>query len=96
MNDIHIRYEDSLTIPGHVFAVGMTMESLSAQSTDDEWVSICLFISLCVVRDFNFLCQNYNSWYKWTLSVMTSKNKNGGDSWGTLHGKAYGEVDVLL
>lgn len=41
MNDIHIRYEDSLTIPGHVFAVGMTMESLSAQSTDDQWVSIC-------------------------------------------------------
>lgn len=39
MNDIHIRYEDSLTIPGHVFAVGMTMESLSAQSTDDQWVN---------------------------------------------------------
>lgn len=38
MNDIHIRYEDSLTIPGHVFVVGMTMESLSAQSTDDQWV----------------------------------------------------------
>ena len=44
MNDIHIRYEDSLTIPGRVFAVGMTMESLSAQSTDDEWVnsSVCI------------------------------------------------------
>ena len=42
MNDIHIRYEDSLTIPGRVFAVGMTMESLSAQSTDDQWVSSSL------------------------------------------------------
>ena len=23
----------------------------------------------------------------WTLSTMTSKNKNGGYSWGTLHGR---------
>ena len=44
MNDIHIRYEDSLTIPGRVFAVGMTMESLSAQSTDDQWVSTSCII----------------------------------------------------
>ena len=25
--------------------------------------------------------------FVWTLSAMTSKNKNGGDSWGTLHGR---------
>ena len=24
---------------------------------------------------------------KWTLSAMTLKNKNGGDSWGTLYGR---------
>ena len=24
---------------------------------------------------------------QWTLSAMTSKNKNGGDSWGTLYGR---------
>ena len=23
----------------------------------------------------------------WTLTAMTSKNKNGGDSWGTLYGR---------
>ena len=24
---------------------------------------------------------------QWTLSAMTSENKNGGDSWGTLYGR---------
>ena len=67
MNDIHIRFEDSSTIPGHVFAVGMTMESLSAQSTDDQWISICLFISLCIVRDFNSLCQNIIGKFLWSI-----------------------------
>jgi len=42
MNDIHIRYEDSTTLPGHSFAVAMTMDSLSTQSTDDQWVG-CLY-----------------------------------------------------
>ena len=51
MNDIHIRYEDSLTIPGHVFAVGMTMESLSAQSTDDQWV----------IKQISHIFWNFNS-----------------------------------
>ena len=46
MNDIHIRYEDSTTLPGHSFAVGMTMDSLSTQSTDDQWVSS---LSYCTV-----------------------------------------------
>ena len=56
MNDIHIRYEDSLTIPGRVFAVGMTMESLSAQSTDDQWVnsSLSIVYFLCYVSELKY------------------------------------------
>ena len=33
-----------------------------------------------------YLVDFYNA-FQWTLSTMTSKNKNGGDSWGTLYGR---------
>ena len=60
MNDIHIRYEDPLTIPGHVFAVGMTMESLSARSTDDQWVwSINVVHSVSLPTFFFLVCDKY-------------------------------------
>jgi len=56
MNDIHIRYEDSTTLPGHSFAVGMTMDSLSTQSTDDQWVSATI---LCVYIYYMYFTVSY-------------------------------------
>eukprot|EP00117_Sycon_ciliatum_P026958 scpid12351/ scgid0886/ Vacuolar protein sorting-associated protein 13D len=35
--NVHIRYEDSITIPGQTFAVGITIDKLSAQNAGDEW-----------------------------------------------------------
>ncbi|CAG8448137.1 4681_t:CDS:10 [Diversispora eburnea] len=37
INNIHIRYEDKLSDPGHPFAVGLTLSEFSAVSTDDNW-----------------------------------------------------------
>lgn len=34
---MHIRYEDSVSIPNNAVAFGITMESLSAQSCDSNW-----------------------------------------------------------
>ncbi|KAF4595031.1 vacuolar protein sorting-associated protein vps13 [Ophiocordyceps camponoti-floridani] len=34
---IHIRYEDSISAPGHPFALGLTLEEFSAVSTDGDW-----------------------------------------------------------
>lgn len=34
---IHIRYEDSISAPGHPFALGLTLKELSAVSTDKDW-----------------------------------------------------------
>ena len=34
---IHIRYEDSMSAPGHPFALGLTLHELSAVSTDKNW-----------------------------------------------------------
>lgn len=37
MKNIHIRYEDKVSDPGHPFAAGITLKELSALSTDDNW-----------------------------------------------------------
>ncbi|XP_070561460.1 LOW QUALITY PROTEIN: intermembrane lipid transfer protein VPS13D-like [Ptychodera flava] len=38
IRDVHIRYEDSTTIPNQPFVFGITITELSAQSTDSDWV----------------------------------------------------------
>ncbi|KAI9821462.1 MAG: hypothetical protein M1832_003308 [Thelocarpon impressellum] len=37
VKNIHVRYEDSISTPGHPFALGITLEEFSAVSTDGEW-----------------------------------------------------------
>ncbi|CAK7230320.1 Vacuolar protein sorting-associated protein 13 [Sporothrix eucalyptigena] len=37
VKNIHIRYEDSISAPGHPFALGVTLEEFSAISTDEGW-----------------------------------------------------------
>ncbi|KAK4052926.1 Vacuolar protein sorting-associated protein 13 [Microbotryomycetes sp. JL221] len=37
IRNIHIRYEDKLSVPGHPFSVGLTLSHFSAISTDDQW-----------------------------------------------------------
>ncbi|KAG9251666.1 uncharacterized protein F5Z01DRAFT_260241 [Emericellopsis atlantica] len=37
VKNIHIRYEDSISAPGHPFALGVTLQEFSAVSTDGEW-----------------------------------------------------------
>ena len=37
IKNIHIRYEDTLTIPGKVFAAGVTLSQLIMHSVDGNW-----------------------------------------------------------
>ncbi|KAI0376422.1 vacuolar protein sorting-associated protein 13 [Hypomontagnella monticulosa] len=37
VKNIHVRYEDSISAPGHPFALGVTLAEFSAVSTDGEW-----------------------------------------------------------
>ncbi|SPQ24240.1 69ce8ed1-3762-4d61-b82d-7a61ebbcd3f7 [Thermothielavioides terrestris] len=37
VKNIHVRYEDAISAPGHPFALGITLEEFSAVSTDSEW-----------------------------------------------------------
>lgn len=38
IKDVHIRYEDSITIPDRPYCCGLTIESLTAQSCDSNWM----------------------------------------------------------
>lgn len=37
MTNVHIRYEDVMTIPGTVISAGVTIASISLSTTDDHW-----------------------------------------------------------
>lgn len=37
VRNIHIRYEDKLSVPGHPFAVGVTLASFTAVSVNEQW-----------------------------------------------------------
>ncbi|KAK0465028.1 vacuolar protein sorting-associated protein 13 [Desarmillaria tabescens] len=37
VKNIHIRYEDKLSVPGHPFAAGLTLAGFEAVSVDEEW-----------------------------------------------------------
>ncbi|TEB35046.1 hypothetical protein FA13DRAFT_1915662 [Coprinellus micaceus] len=37
INNIHVRYEDDISVPGHSFAAGVTLENFSAVSVDGQW-----------------------------------------------------------
>ncbi|XP_065179589.1 intermembrane lipid transfer protein VPS13C-like [Sycon ciliatum] len=37
ITDIHIRYEDTITVPGKLLAYGVTLERLTVQTTNAEW-----------------------------------------------------------
>ncbi|KAG8691548.1 hypothetical protein FRC11_001538 [Ceratobasidium sp. 423] len=38
VKNIHIRYEDSISAPGHPFSAGVTLAGFTAQSVDEKWV----------------------------------------------------------
>ncbi|GAA5969299.1 hypothetical protein JCM11641_007543 [Rhodosporidiobolus odoratus] len=37
VRNIHVRYEDKLSVPGHPFSAGLTLAGFSAVSTDGNW-----------------------------------------------------------
>lgn len=38
LNNIHVRYEDDISNPGHPFAAGVTLSEISAISTNGDWL----------------------------------------------------------
>ncbi len=40
VSNVHICYQDSKSTPDHVFAVGLTMDTLTVATTDSEWIPL--------------------------------------------------------
>ncbi|KAJ1311503.1 hypothetical protein OPQ81_009990 [Rhizoctonia solani] len=38
VKNIHIRYEDSISVPGHPFSAGITLAGFTANSVDENWL----------------------------------------------------------
>ncbi|KAF2348219.1 Vacuolar protein sorting-associated protein 13 N-terminal domain [Trinorchestia longiramus] len=38
IHDVHLRFEDTQSIPGQVFACGLTVRALAVHSTDSNWI----------------------------------------------------------
>ncbi|KAJ2868813.1 Vacuolar protein sorting-associated protein 13, partial [Coemansia erecta] len=57
IKNIHVRYEDSISNPDHMFAVGATLNELSAVSTDEEWRDTFLHDASSVIHKMLKLSQ---------------------------------------
>ncbi|KAJ2597508.1 Vacuolar protein sorting-associated protein 13 [Coemansia sp. RSA 1721] len=62
IKNIHVRYEDNISNPDHMFAVGATLSELSAVSTDEEWRQAFLHDSGSVIRKMLKLAQFSMYW----------------------------------
>lgn len=49
VKNIHIRFEDRVTNPGHPFAVGVTLGGLHLQTTNENWIPMLLDESVKVI-----------------------------------------------
>lgn len=50
IRNIHIRYEDSFTIPDHPFSFGITLYNLSFDTTNEEWEPCVLDVAARIVH----------------------------------------------
>ncbi|KAJ2809144.1 Vacuolar protein sorting-associated protein 13 [Coemansia guatemalensis] len=57
IKNIHVRYEDNISNPEHMFAVGASLGELSAVSTDEEWRETFLHDSGSVIHKLLKLAQ---------------------------------------
>ncbi|KAJ1822144.1 Vacuolar protein sorting-associated protein 13 [Coemansia sp. RSA 2598] len=62
IKNIHVRYEDNISNPDHMFAIGATLGELSAVSTDEEWRQAFLHDSGSVIRKMLKLAQFSMYW----------------------------------
>jgi Vacuolar sorting-associated protein 13, N-terminal len=66
INDIHLRYEDRVTLPGSLFSLGFTLSSLKLMTTDGKGMpgdKLNQSISNKVKNVYVIFCNytNYNS-----------------------------------
>ena len=84
---IHIRYEDSISAPGHPFALGLTLKEFSAVSTDSDWRPSFIQSSQGTTHKLTVLNELAFYWNTDTNLFGTGKGAQvGAETQGTDHG----------
>lgn len=84
---IHIRYEDSISTPGHPFALGLTLKEFSAVSTDSDWRPSFIQSSQGTTNKLTVLNELAFYWNTDTKLFGTGKGAQvGAEAQGTDHG----------
>ena len=84
---IHIRYEDSISAPGHPFALGLTLKEFSAVSTDADWRPSFIQSSEGTTHKLTVLNELAFYWNTDTNLFGTGKGAQvGAEAQGTDHG----------
>eukprot|EP00058_Branchiostoma_floridae_P017686 XP_002603175.1 hypothetical protein BRAFLDRAFT_226506 [Branchiostoma floridae] len=81
IRDIHIRYEDTVTFPGKPFSVGVTLQNLSFQTTDQNWKP-------CILKDSDIIIYKLVSLdalaVYWNVNSPSFANKDKKDLLSTM------------
>ncbi|KAI9800700.1 MAG: hypothetical protein M1825_004022 [Sarcosagium campestre] len=97
VTSIHIRYEDSISTPGHPFALGFTLEKFSAVSTDADWNEAFIQTSAGVTHKLASLDALALYWNTDTSLFGTGKGSQvGSDNQGTAHAEMLEKFRDLI
>src|SRR5690242_10498129 len=53
ISNIHVRYEDDVSVPNQRFAAGITLSELSAITTDENWIPKTIGDAINVIHKVN-------------------------------------------
>ncbi|KAI9673228.1 MAG: hypothetical protein M1817_003091 [Caeruleum heppii] len=94
---IHVRYEDSISTPGHPFSLGFTLDEFSAVSTDDQWQAAFIQISRGVTHKLATLGALAVYWNTDSELLGTGKGAEvGSEAQGVSHDDMMKEFSEMI
>ena len=80
LKNVHIRYEDSQTIPGSSFSAGITLNSFTLSTCDEKWQEKFVERDIKSLASIRKLTKLSNFGLYWTTKSVTLREKSF-DSW---------------
>ncbi|KAB7501647.1 Vacuolar protein sorting-associated protein 13D [Armadillidium nasatum] len=74
IQDVHIRYEDDKSKPGELFACGLTIESLTVQSSDEHWIPKFVYTTEKSISYKLLELKNFGVYWDSSTTIYSSKS----------------------
>ncbi|KAL7638274.1 UNVERIFIED_CONTAM: hypothetical protein RMT77_010838 [Armadillidium vulgare] len=74
IQDVHIRYEDDKSKPGELFACGLTIESLTVQSSDEHWIPKFVYATEKSISYKLLELKNFGVYWDSSTTIYSSKS----------------------